>query len=260
MVRDLSVLTTGLNNPLNYILKLGVQKITKQQFIQEILNMMHFRRMEFIIAQFDGIPASGKSYLLDQIQSKLSLKYDIVNWPEPLATWCYSQNDEIDSIFDAFLKNPVENSYIFQALVFSTFLTEEVKIMDILKSKEHTDKPTLLVRERGIDSALHVFLPALQHVNWVELKLLKEFGEAIEKRLMKPHVRILLDSGIELSMKRLKSRGRKNEDYSLEYITKLYNNHQDLIKTWDPNTFITMTDNENLEPLIKKLDSVLKNQ
>jgi len=124
---------------------------------------------------------------------------------------------------------------------------------------KNVDKPILIIKERGIDSALNIFLPTLQHVNWIEMKLLKEYGQAIEERLRKPDIRVYLDTSIELSMQRMINRNRENENYSVEYMTTLQKNYLELIKQWDSNTVVTLPDNDNLTPLIQKLEEIRTN-
>jgi thymidylate kinase len=209
-----------------------------------------------IMIQVDSIPGSGKTYLLNRIAEHFALEYTIIYWEEPIELWKYTNNQQIDSIFDAFLKQPTKNSFIFQTLVFSTFLTEEAKFMKKCTELKNIDKPILIIKERGIDSALNIFLPTLQHVNWIEMKLLKEYGQAIEERLRKPDIRVYLDTSIELSMQRMINRNRENENYSLEYMTTLQKNYLELIKQWDSNTVVTLPDNDNLTPLIQKLEEI----
>ena len=142
--------------------------------------------------------------------------------PEPLEKWRKSV------LLSDFYKNPGKFALPFQNFVAGTLLDRELTI-----AEQMDDTIGLILAERSVESALHVFIPLIHkegHLTESEVSLLYHVNYAYKAIVPAPTHRIFLLTAPEECQRRQQRRNREEEEeLELSYFQSVHKLHQQWI-------------------------------
>ena len=159
---------------------------------------------------------AGKSYLLKKIKDNLP-ECCIID--EPLGTWEELKNENGESLLELFYKDKKKWSYAFQnCALLSRYQNIENAI------KNNPDK-SIFITERCLETDKEVFAKMLYDddcICKVEMDLYLKWFSMLSETATQLNGIINVQTDVDLSLERIKTRGRKGEDgISSEYLNSL---------------------------------------
>lgn len=177
--------------------------------------MSKIRQINFSI---EGSIGSGKSKVLEYLETYQPLKGKLHIIPEPISLWT---NFKGHNLLQNLYQDPVKNSFSFQTYVQLTSVQSHLKeVIEPIK-----------ITERSIYSARHCFVEQLYYKNCIqgyEYSILNEWYQFLIKNL---HIKIddviYLQTKPEVVFSRIIKRNRVEEkDISLEYLQEIHLMHE----------------------------------
>lgn len=180
---------------------------------------------EILYIQVDGIIGAGKTHFissLEEFYQKKGIKYVVVR--EPVDLW-----EGEGGILQSFYKDSKRWCYTFQT---TAFIDRIVALQDGFKRAEE-EGAAIIISERGpmTDNIFFKINQDLGNADELESRLYKKWSEKWRELIVRePDYIFFIDTDIETTMKRIKSRSRFGEDnISLDYQTKLREEHENYL-------------------------------
>lgn len=195
------------------------------------------------IVSLDGIPGAGKSYLLSELEKRLTLRRTsqssfttsakVICLQEPVEEWSKLKDSNGRTLFSLYYNNQKRYALAFQLQVLHTRFE--------LMERTITENPdALIITERDITTDYKIFTQMLYDKGMfeeIEFKLYQQLFESYDKRLKillcsdtkkTSYKRIYLTTCADVSYERMKKRGRKEEkDVSLDYLRLVEKYHKE---------------------------------
>ena len=174
----------------------------------------------------DGIPGSGKSTILRELEKYLKNKgLNVICLQEPVDEWMKMVNTKGETLFELYYKDQKRYALAFQLQVLHTRF-------ELFEKTIRENEGAFIITERDIVSDYKIFTQMLYDNGMfeeIEYKLYQQLFESYNSRLEKMckiNFRILLETPVEECFERMKKRGRKEEkDVSFEYLNKVMEYH-----------------------------------
>ena len=176
-----------------------------------------------ILVSLEGNIGSGKSTLLRQ------LKEAEPSWifvDEPVDSWMSIRNSDGENLLEAFYKDKKRWSYTFQN---AAVLTRGMMIKDAIEKVELSDKPTVIVMERCIETDRKVFATMLEEdgfLNGIEWELYNRWYSFLSGMVPPMDAYIWVDTPAKICADRIVKRNRHGEEgIPLSYLEELDKAH-----------------------------------
>lgn len=183
----------------------------------------------------DGNIGIGKSTFLEKLKKGFS-RPNTHFLPEPVNEWVATTTtaDGHDSIFELYYKDRKKFAQLFQSIILISF---SIKFSNILHNYIHQrgpDKekwPLLIISERSILSALHIFVPLLVEDKFISENFRNDYIEIFNRAPYPDIILYLRDGNIEKLMSRIKTRNRVGEDgINVEYLVRIQNKYDKVLE------------------------------
>ena len=189
----------------------------------------------------EGNIGSGKSTLLRKLETK-----GIQVIQEPVDEWFNIKNDDNDSIFELFNKDPHKYAFEFQMYVMLSRL-----------KKLYANINNNIVFERSILTDKHIFVDTLRDSNiltTIQEDIFKDWFNYVFKDTKKIKGIIYLRMDPKVCFERIAQRDRKSEsNISLEYLLAIHKKHEDWLLNNSEYNVLIIDDNDetNIEKIIE---------
>jgi deoxyadenosine/deoxycytidine kinase len=189
---------------------------------------------------------AGKSYLLNKIKNELP-ECCIID--EPVGTWEKLRNEEDESLLELFYKDKKKYSYMFQNCAL---LSRYENIENTIKN--NPDK-NIFITERCLETDKEVFAKMLNddgYITKIEMDLYLKWFDMLTETSVKLSGIINVRTNVDLSLDRIKLRGRKGEDIiSREYLDSLKFYQDKWFNSMDKNFPFLNIESGNVNEAIK---------
>jgi deoxyadenosine/deoxycytidine kinase len=177
----------------------------------------------------EGVVGAGKTSLLEKLKNTDFGREHVVIF-EPVDDWQIKVDGE-KSIFEKFYNDKEKYGFAFQMLALQTRTERLLKAVNQYPN-------SIILCERSYISDAYIFVKLLLEVgamNQEEHYVYKKWYDMCYKHLL-PRISgvIYIDTPPATCIERILQRNRKGEEQiTFDYIQKLYNIHEDLVKTVD---------------------------
>lgn len=195
----------------------------------------------------EGNIGSGKSTLLNKLKNYTN---DYIIIQEPVDDWMELKNNNNESLFQCFYKDPSKYAYLFQTHIINTRFK---KIINYLNNNNK-----LIICERSIMTDIHIFVEALKELNNInefEYKIINDlYSTLLKLSNFKPDGIIYLQVDPDTCFKRITKRNRNGEEtIDIKYLNILHQKHEQ----WLLNSNNTLIINNNDD--LNKINDFIKN-
>ena len=172
------------------------------------------------IVSIEGNIGAGKTTLVEELKSRLSLTNDIVFLCEPVDVWESVTDTTGQNILMKFYENPKKYAFPLQMMA----LTTRMKSLQDAIHDARKRGAKIIICERTIDADYNIFAKMLHTDNTmedIEFQIYKKiFDELVEKQQYKLDGIIYIDADIDVCLNRIEKRNRKGETITLDYLDK----------------------------------------
>ena len=219
--------------------RFGRLKIRKQ-FLKTI------KKVKMKVFYLEGNIASGKSLLLQKLKEKYENEVNVVY--EPLYEWQHYKGRF--NLLDLMYKDSLANGLAFQIVAQITQLERESYF-------DNLDKP-VVVFERSLRSQI-IFvdhLESLGKLRNVDYWVLQDLHRHMNSKFLDNYTTIYLRTSPEISLDRIRERGRIEENsIDIEYTTGLHNIHEKFFK--HKSNCVIIDGDENIETVFENFENVI---
>jgi deoxyadenosine/deoxycytidine kinase len=217
---------------------------------QELANDVHIC--------IEGLIGVGKTTILKILSEQLEneLKTEVKIFTEPLDKWVEFGEHKLN-LLDLMYKDPKKYGFPFQTVAYSS------------KINQLAGKTGIRLVERSLLAQSKVFIPILlkeKSLTDLNSEILTELiSIAMEKtKGMRPNIFLYLRTDPATAMKRIKKRGRpEEEEVNLEYLQQLYDHYEDWFRNESDIPVVKIEavdlDEINVKEIVQKMLDAIKN-
>lgn len=197
--------------------------------------------MNAIIVVVDGNIGSGKSELVKNLnKNKTMFNKNVVFLQEPVDEWATIKDNKGTTILELYYSDQKRWSFSFQMMAYISRLA-------LLQKAVNENPDSIIIMERSMYTDKDVFAKMLFDQNKIhecDMEIYLRWFDNFAS-VYKPSCIIYVNTMPEICNQRIKLRGRKGENISMEFLIDCDKYHKHMITFQQPDTVITIDGNVN---------------
>jgi deoxyadenosine/deoxycytidine kinase len=178
-----------------------------------------------ILISIEGNIGSGKTTILEKLESRFKSDPSILFLREPLDVWEAVKDSETgENILEKFYSNPEKYAFPFQVMAYSSRLS---MIRNAINNNPYCK---VIVCERSLDADKNIFAKMLHDDGKIDnmcYQIYEKFYSGLSDEIILDGI-VYIDADAEVCHQRVEKRNRQGEDgISLEYLQKCKDYHDE---------------------------------
>lgn len=217
--------------------------------------MKIFKRLEMNVklVTIEGNIGSGKSTMINLLRTKYP-EYQILD--EPVSQWTALVDDNGKNLLQLYYEDKNRWSYTFQNCALVTRVT---LALDAVYKAKATNKPTILISERGVLTDRYVFASMLREKGWLNqlewnlyLLWFNYFQDVVTSKGV-----VYIRTEPEVCKERIARRGREGEEgIDMDYLNDLHKYHEDWLNNTSLPVLTIDSNADNLSKIVEFVNSL----